>query len=195
MSIGFKRLLISFSAIACSCATAPLLTHDPAVSKETSSAARSVSPRAETALPFPLNLSDDPADLMDIVDILYEALPQEHLARIASYFGHIGYEEGLAHYGSEEEFYESLFINEIVSLALQRWGLDSGHEPLNRSIQCVGDGFNEQVALQLAMRYTYWSQEGPIRLHSNVSYAYAKADIISKRLFHICDQAHSARDW
>lgn len=193
MSGKIKRLLVSFSLILSGCIATPSVSGDSARARISSTiGAESIG--AEPNLPFSLALDDTPEDLTDIVDILYESLPQEHLARIASYFGHIGYEEWLAHYGNEDDFYESLFIDEIVRAALERWGLISSHHPINRSIECVGDNFSEQVALQLGMRYTYWSQEGPIRLHSGVSYAYAKADIISKRLFYRCDQAHLPRD-
>lgn len=141
------------------------------------------------SLPFTLALDPTPpSDLRELVEKLYDAIPQEHLARIASYYGHFGYYRNLRRYGAHRDFFRDLYIREILYAAFDAWGFTGDNFPLRDEIACVGREFVRSIGVQLGMRYTYLSQDGPIELRTNVAFAYSQAELISQRLFEICEE-------
>jgi len=148
-------------------------------------------------LPFPLNLdrrARSPRSLSELVDRLYQALPQNRLDMFAAYYGGNDFERIRARFDSTIDFYRDLYTTEILYEASRIWGFSDAHFPLDRARRCVGEYFVQQVAIQIgARRLRERGNEGvppPLR---NTAGAYGMAAMISRQLFDRCDRLHSPR--
>ena len=140
-------------------------------------------------LPFSLSpLEARPESARDMVELLYEAIPGEHLDRIAAYHGQSS--EPSADPGAARPTYESLYLREIVNAAFDHWRHERNGSSLSREISCIGRRFVEQVGLQLAMMHIYSGRYGIIRFHSDLARANSRAEFISRRLFEVCETGH-----
>jgi len=150
--------------------------------------------RPVRTLPFRLHLDTDarhPQSLREMVDRIYVALPREHADRIAAFFGSRDLERTWGRYRSNGSFYQDLYRTEILDEAFRAWGFDDRY-PLDAARRCVGDEFDHQVALRIAIRRMYEArsqpQPAPVRDSSG---AYGMADRISRILFAACDRQFS----
>lgn len=145
------------------------------------------------ALPFRLNLdrhARPPRSLGDLVDRIYQALPEDRLDMFAAYHGGSDFERVSARYDSDVSFYRDLYTIEILYEGDRVWGYSESHYPFARAVRCVGDDFVDQVAIQIGIRrlYAQGSRGMPPSLREG---AYTMANRISRQLFALCDRLYS----
>lgn len=145
-------------------------------------------PAVPNDIPFALRLTGNrPSSLDDIVDQIYDALPEDHLHRIAAYFGGVDYDAYKGYYPDLDAFYRDLRITPIMQRAEMTWGIQE-NDALYRRIECVGPDFSYQVALQIALRYMRSAVGQEDASASERGRGFRQASYISHRLFEVCDE-------
>ncbi len=144
---------------------------------------------SQRELPFRLNIerADAPRTLREMVDKIYNALPETRLEMFAAYHGGRNFQQFRSRYDSTIDFYRDLYMSEILHEAARIWDFDEAEFPLARARECVGRTFVSQVALQIGVRYLDRQDQEGAGSDSDVEAGSRTADSISRRLFEVCD--------
>jgi hypothetical protein len=140
-------------------------------------------------LPFQLNLANSaaPDSMTQMVESLYNALPEQHLRLISAYFGGPGYRTYRSRYEALIDFYEDLYVREILDEAARRWH-EPDDSPLARSRECVGRDFPDLIALQIGVKHMDEHRGANDVAPSERAAAIERAARVARRLFENCDR-------
>jgi len=138
-------------------------------------------------LPFQFSVpaGDRPKTLLDAAEMIYRALPKEHLDVVAAY---IGYKSSRKTYYARVDFENDLYAREILNKAWSDWGFLSGNDPFDASIGCVGERqLPMWMMLQVGFLYIKDQARSGDRPNYNQVEGFRQAELASRRLFETCD--------
>ena len=141
-------------------------------------------------LPFRLDLAAQqrPASLGEMVDLLYDAIPPDHLRVIGAYFGGRDHDRLRARYDASIDFFQSLYMPEILAEAQRTWRLRQDSR-LFDAIECVGENCPYLVALQIGVTSHSADRAAAVTTLSDRAQVFSSSASIAARLFEVCDQA------
>jgi hypothetical protein len=125
--------------------------------------------------------------MTQLVERLYTALPERHLRLMSAYFGGPGYPTYRSRYEALIDFYEDLYVREILDQAARRWH-EPDNSPLARSRECIGRDFPDLVALQIGVKYMEEHRGANDVAPSERAAAIERAARVARRLFENCDR-------